>query len=193
MNLLVWRSSTEEGHCELRSAAIGSFVKALERGDVLPEDLSSRLKFRMDDLFPDAIELSDNQVVGDQIVISGRLKTELQKVLPQDRTQYLRVTILNHKGRVAADDYSILHPREVCDCIDLAASEVKWNRISKDVIRVCKKLVIREELVPSQLQVFRLKHWPAKVLVRKALAARLEKAGYVGLDFVEPSSYDGMD
>jgi hypothetical protein len=193
MNFLVWRSVTEEGRCELKSAAMGSFVKALERGDVLPEDLSSRLKFRMDDLFPDAIELSDNQVVGDQIVISGLLKKQLQKVLPPDQTQYLKVTILNHKGRVAADDYSILHPREVCDCIDLEASQVKWNPISKDVVRGCKKLVIHEQRIPSQLQVFRLKHWPAKVLVRKTLAAQLQKAGYVGLDFVAPSSYDGMD
>ena len=192
MKFLVWRSFTAEGRCQLTAAAMGSFVKALERGDVLPEDLSARVKFRMSDLFPDAIELSDNQVVGDQIVISGKLKHELQKVLPPDRAQYLRVTILNHKGRVAAGEHSILHPRDVCDCIDLTASGVQWNPVAKDVIRACEKLVIREEAIPPQLQVFRLKHWPAKVLVRKSLAAQLQEAGYVGLHFVAPSEYEGI-
>jgi hypothetical protein len=192
MSFLVWRGRIEEGHCALSPAAMGAFLTALERGDTMPEDLSQRVVFRMSDLFPDSIELSDNQVVANQIVISSSLRSVLSTVLPAQSTQYLKVKILNHKGRVAADDYTLLHPREVCDCIDLQASEVKWNPIAKHVIRKCARLIIREEAIPPQLQVFRLKHWPAKVLVRKSLAARLEEAGFVGLRFIEPAKYAGI-
>jgi hypothetical protein len=146
----------------------------------------------MSDNFPDDIELSDNHVVSGQIVVSSKLRRTLEKLLPPDRTQYLPAKIINHKGRVAADDYCIVHLHDVCDCIDLAASQVKWNPLNKTKIIGCKSLVIKPEAIDDRLQAFRLKHWGSKVLARQSVVKALQDQRFIGLRFVDPVKFTGI-
>jgi hypothetical protein len=191
MSFLLWRAGIQPGYCVLAPTLIDD-VDVLDDGTVVPADFSQPIEYRMSDDFPDDIQLGDNFEVADRIIVSNRLQQALAEFLPAKRIQYLPVKILNHKKRVAANDYAMLHPHDVCDCIDVQASKVKWNALNRERIFSCKSLVIRPESVAAEMQLFRPKHWAAKLLVRESLAKSLLKQGFVGLRFADPAKYRGV-
>jgi hypothetical protein len=191
MSFMLWRSRRKRGYCVLSPTNIED-VARLHAGETVPADFGQPIQYRMSDDFPDDIALGDNYAVADQIVISSRLRGALQPLLPPERFQFLPARIINHKGRVAADDYTILHPHDICDCIDLQASNVTWNALNKQRIFGCDSLVIDPRKVGDDLLVFRLKHWGAKILIRDSLAGPLKAQGFVGLDFIDPAGYMGV-
>jgi hypothetical protein len=191
MSFLLWRAETKSGHCVLSPTEIED-VDLLHEGAIVPPDFGQPIEYRMSDDFPDDIKLSDNYVVAGQVLVSGKLKHALEAILPHDRSQYLPVKIINHKGRVAATDYSILHPHYLCDCIDLQASQVKWNPLNKSKILSCKSLIIKQDAIGDSVQILRLKYWGARLLIRDSAAKNLKDAGFVGLHFIEPSKYSGV-
>jgi len=188
---LVWLAMTEPGHCVLSSARIKN-VGRLHQGETVPADFGQPIQYRMSDRFPDDIELSDNYERAGQIIVSNKLRQALQLKLPMERVQFLPVSILNHKKRVAAQDYSILHPHDVCDCINQKKSKITWNPLDKQEILSCDALIIDFDKVPEDLDVFRLQYWGSVVLARKSLADNLREQGFVGLNFVDPGRYSGI-
>jgi hypothetical protein len=191
MSYLLWSAHTEPGHCVLGSTLIPG-VEKLHHGETVPPDFAQPIAYPMNDLFPDDIALSDNYERAGQVIVSKRLRAALEHELHGHHLQFLPVTILNHKGRVAAQDYFILHSHDMCDCIDLKASKVRFNPLDKKEIMRCEKLVINDDAVPDDLSLFRLERWGSNIIVRKPLADALLKHGFVGLSFVDPLKYKGM-
>jgi hypothetical protein len=144
----------------------------------------------MDDDFPDDVALTDSLYGTIERVISPRAKAVLDAAKVGD-VEYLPVKIVNHKGRLAASDYLIVNPPSVVECVDIEASEVKWNRLQKDLIRSCERLVIDDTKVPRRVQLFRPKHVPFLLVVRRALAERMTGSGLSGMAFRELSDFDG--
>jgi hypothetical protein len=99
---------------------------------------------------------------------------------------------MNHKGRVASTEYSILHSLDVCDCIDLEKSQVKWNPLDKAKILSCNSLILKPEAMPPQLSLFRLKHWGSNIMASEALVKKLQEKGFIGFRFIEPSGFTGI-
>src|SRR5687767_8578816 len=118
MNIVLWRELATPGYCKLGSPKLWSTVK-LHAGESVVADYPGGLSYQMSDLFPDDILLSDNYQVAGQIIVSSKLKAYLQQALPDHALEFLAVSILNHKGRVASDEYFIVHPVGTQDCIDL--------------------------------------------------------------------------
>ena len=85
-----------------------------------------------------------------------------------------------------------MHPHDVLECIDVAASGVTWNSLNPEKILSCDRLVIRDASIDAAVQVFRPKNWGSKLLIRSSLASRLSKQGFVGLRFVDPATYTGV-
>jgi len=191
MSFLLWRAAVVPGYCVLSPTRIKN-VGTLHAGTAVPADFGQPIQYKMSVDFPDDIELGDNFEVADQIIVSSRLRQALAQILPAPRTQFLPVKIINHKNRVAADDYAILHPHDVLDCIDIAASQVKWNALNPEKILGCERLVIAAEGVGADVQVFRPRHWGAKILIRESLANRLLQQNFVGLRFADPAAYTGV-
>ena len=193
MSSLLWLSYTEPGHCVLAGTRIKNVGK-LHLGEAVPEDFGQPIEYGMSDLFPDDIALSDNYYVAGQVVVSKKLKEALEDTLTADhRVQYLPCSIVNHKKRLASDAYFIVHSQDVVDCIDLKKSGVQWNPLNKTQITLCKKLVINEDAVPKKIQVFRPKSWGSRMLVSESLAKRLTAGGFVGLRFLDPAEYTGIE
>lgn len=124
----------------------------------------------------------------DLVVVSPRVKEIIERRQPAD-TEFLRVKILNHKQRLAADDYWIVNPTRVQDCIDLEKSEVVWNEIDPSCIASCYSLAISEDRIEPGTVLFRAKHFPYPVFVQRSLAAELESSGASGIAFLEIEDY----
>jgi hypothetical protein len=167
-------------------------VAKLHDGEAVPPDFGQPIQFHMSDLLPDDIALSDNYDVGGQIVVSGKLKAALDAVVTGQEIQYLPASIINHKGRTASDDYFVLHPHDVCDCIDVKKSGVQWNPLNKRKIIGCKSLVLQPAAIPPALSLFRLKHWGSRIVATDAVATSLRGQRLVGLHFIDPAQYTGI-
>jgi hypothetical protein len=192
MSNLLWLSHTEPGHCVLAATRIKNVGK-LHLGESVPPDFGQPIQYRMSDLFPDDIALSDNYVVAGQIVVSRRLRDALETSLPGHHIQYLPVSIVNHKKRLASDEYFIVHSLDVFDCIDVAKSGVQWNPLDKNEITLCKRLVIKADAIPATMMLFRPKHWGSRMLASESLAKKLTAAGLVGMRFLDPAQYTGIE
>lgn len=190
MSHLIWLSHTEPGHCVLSPTRIKK-VGRLYAGEQVPEDFGQPIQYTMSDLFPDDIALSDNYEKG-QVIVSARLRAALTPLLAGQSVQFLPAKIINHKGRVAAEDYAILHPHAVVDAIDIEASQVDWSELAKNEIDYCKGLVLKD-LPADTPPLFRLKYWGSVLVVTTELAATLQSGGFVGLRFLEPKQFTGRN
>jgi hypothetical protein len=190
MSHLIWLSHTEPGHCVLSPTRIKK-VGRLYAGEQVPADFGQPIQYRMSDLFPDDIALSDNYEKG-QVIVSARLRAALTSLLAAQPIQYLPAKIINHKGRVAAEDYAIVHPHTVLDAIDIEASKVDWSELAKDEVDYCAGLVLKP-LPEDAPPLFRLKHWGSVLVVTTELAQKLQSGGFVGLRFLEPQKYTGRN
>ncbi len=145
----------------------------------------------MDPEFKKQVALSDNLWgPGGDRVISAKLKDFLAARNPID-VEFLPVSIINHKGKVASADYSILHPLRIVDCIDQKNSAFKWNAIKPDLIGSCSKLVLNLAAIPENLLFWRPRHLEHDVFVQRNLADEIVAAGFTGVRFKEVPDYGG--
>lgn len=189
--LLIWRNDYEEGFCVIESPEGIERDYELSVGASRAQGWSSDVICRMNPEYPDDLQLSDNLFGTLYIIVSKRIMEFLLKK-QIGNVEFLPVTILNHKGRVASKEYYIMNPLDVIDCIDLDRSGVKWNRIEPDMIESCEKLVLKDDAVQATSKVFRPKFWPTEILIRKELAEDLVSSGRTGLQFINPIEFIGI-
>jgi len=145
----------------------------------------------MDPNYPKDVALTDCLSGSTLLVASGRTR-ELLPHQPSDNVEFLPVTIVNHKGRVASRDYYVVHPLTVVECIDAPASGAVFSAIDPETIVCCDALVLNHDEIPPELELFRPKYWPDIVLIRQTLADRLVAAGLTGLNFWPLDEYTGL-
>jgi hypothetical protein len=191
MTYLRWASEYKDGYCVITTPKNDIDEKMCNAESFVgsfPDDVTCLMR----DDYPDDIELGDNLYGSIYPIISEKMKLFLLGKLPEGSVEFLPVSIVNHKGRVELENYYFIHPLILCDCIDLNASEVEWNELAPDTIADCMGLVLREEVIPDDLQLFRLKSWGDIIIIRSDLAEQLERAGFSGLYFPEAAGYDGL-
>jgi hypothetical protein len=153
--------------------------------DGFPSDVA----FHMDPDFPNNLRLVDNLLNSDRaMVVSPTLRDWLdQRRIP--RVEYLPVSIIDHRGRVASADYAIVHPVEPVDCIDRDRSEFSESRITPGQISRFRKMVIDDARVPPDRQIIRLQGFWGATLVRADLVRDLSQTAFSGLSFLPVSQY----
>ena len=191
MTIAIWLSSVPPGHCTLNPTRVPK-PRDLNNGLSVASTFPSDVSYRMSDRFPDDLLLSDNFKVAAQVLVSEALQLRLVSALPEHRLEFLPVSIINHKGRVASDRYFILHPLDVVDCIDIKKSKVSWNPLNKTEVMSSKGLVIDENAVPENLRMFRPRHWGGYIMLRPSLADELGEAGFSGLRFIPATGFTGI-
>jgi hypothetical protein len=189
MNYVVWCWSHDPKACELSPLENVPDSFELFYGVSRAKSFSPRALFRMDPDFLKAIRLNDSVRNEEKLIVaSKRLKNFLEAENVPD-TEYLRVKILNHKGKVASPDSFIVHQVGTQDCIDLKKSVIEWNSINPQQIDSVEKLVIDEKKIARDATLFRPKSLPTAILVRRDLADKLGNAGFTGIAFQEVAQY----
>ncbi len=192
MSLFIWQANIEEGYCVCLSLEGYEDAHKLKRGVSANDDFPEDAVFRMDPDFPKDIQLPDNvRNSGGFVLVSSELKEFISPHL-DDETELLRVSIMNHKDRLASDDYYIMNPTRIIDMIDIDRSDVIWNSINPDMIASCKRLVLKNDAALPQASVFRLKFLSRRVVLTEDLAEKLVEAGFSGLKFVSVDEFRGF-
>ena len=182
-----WSDASEEGYCVLDHIKNYEDTFRLYDGSRLGDEFPRDVFFPMNPDHPNDIRLADSiPNFNSSIVVSNRLKELVESQQPAD-VEYLNVSIHDHKGRVASSEYFVLNPYRVVDCLDVDASEVRWNRISKDRISSCRNPVFHFDTVDDDLLLFRVQHHPSTVLVAQRLVDLITQEGLVGPRFTPTS------
>lgn len=186
---LIWRTETVANALELDELQGVEDEWELNEGVPRANGFPDDARFTADPELPYNTLLVDNLYnIDELIVVSSRLKDFLES-RELNRVEYLLVSILNHKGRVAADDYFIVHPIEPVDCIDQALSGAQFSALDDDTISRVDKLVFDESKVDNRRELFRPKFFPSVTLVRRDLAEALDAAGFTGIRLLEIAQF----
>ncbi len=102
--------------------------------------------------------------------------------------EFLPVTIINHKNNPVGD-YFILHPVHPIDCMDIQASEAKPHVAVPKNIGEIKRIVLLDDRVELDRQVFKIKGLYREIIVSKALAEEIDAAGFTGVSWTNLRDY----
>lgn len=134
-------------------------------GEAIYADYPEDASVAMDPAEP-GIQLPD--LIGNissMLVVSNRFKEALASV-KTGNIEYLPLTILNHKGRVASSDYFIINSLEICDVADEDESDIEY--LDGDVAGV-DDLVIDYRKAKKAPDFFRLREDPTILLFNENL------------------------
>jgi hypothetical protein len=135
--------------------------------------------------FPHDTLLTDNLLNTDRLIVASRRLKEFLESQALTHVEYLPVTILNHKNRPASKDYFIVHPIDPIECLDEKASGAQRSNIDTDTIQKLKRLVIDEAKIEPTRSLFRAKHFPKVIFVRRTLADTIDATNFAGIRWME--------
>lgn len=161
----------------------------LRKGESVAEDWGDDVLFRMAPDFKKQIKLSDHLTNLDSVIVASERLQRLLKDSEVPNVEYLPVTIVNHKKKVASEEYCLVHPVGAQDCIDVAKSEIEWNEIDADDIDSADLLVLDESKIDARVVLFRVKGLTDAIFCARDLMEEMLDAGFTGISSLELSDY----
>ena len=189
MGFLVWTSSPVGNACRLEPIENVERFRDLDRGVSFGKAFPTDALARMSKSFKKDTRLIDDVTNGDGLKVCSKRLVEFLQAKKLKNVEYLSLTILDHKGKVASAEYSIVHPVVLQDALDLAASKPHYNAIRPKDIDEVEELVIDEKRVDPKVSVFRLAGLTQPVIVRRSLADEIAAAGFIGSYFLSLDRY----
>jgi hypothetical protein len=190
LDYVIWRANPVAGFCGLGPLQNVDDAFELKRGISREQGFPQNAEFHMDPAHPTSVKLGDNlYTLENVLVISKPLQEFLASREPLE-TEFLPVSIINHKGRVASPDYFIVNPLSVQDCIDQGQSKIEYNPIEKDLISVCEQLVLDDQRIDARYILFRPRFMPTVVLLRRDVADDALDAGFKGMRHTDIDEFE---
>jgi hypothetical protein len=184
LQFIVWDARAGQTFASLEGLENVPEVFELKRGFARAKGFPEKATFRMNARFPKKVQLADCAVNFEKVVVASKRVREILESKQAPDVEYLPVTILDHKGRVASADHVIVNPLQVIDCIDQARSTLTWNKIDPEYIAFLEGLVFKPGAIPPSSVVVRAKHLAATVFLRKDVADEIEAQGLTGAQFL---------
>lgn len=186
---VVWGYRDEGGSCMLDPPTGYDDDWEFYEGIPMAAGFPPGVSLRMSDDHKRNVRLTDNIMnLGTLIVASERL-TALLQAKALKNVEFLPVTIINHKRRVASRDYSIVHPVMSQDCLDLQKSGCTYSNISPGDIISVDRLVLDAARIDPNVAMFRIKDFGFPVVLRRELAEEIQAARLTSTQFRELDEY----
>lgn len=191
MDYMLWRPGRKiDGICRVKGVQGVQDAFELTEGTSRIQGWPEDARYPMDPSFPKDVALADSLYNPTVLLVSARVKIFLEDARVNN-VEFLRASVVNHKGRIASSDYYIVNPQDICDCIDIKSSGVQWNDLDPDSICLCDSLVLRTDVIPQCFQMFRLHRWRKLIVIRRELADAMNAADFTGLNICDPANYQG--
>jgi hypothetical protein len=185
--ILIYKSV--DGACVLKDLKGLEKTFRLNNGTSLAAEWPESVTLHMHPDFPTDILLVDNVLNADMLIVASKRLQECVRSRAPVEVEYLPVKIIDHKGRVASSEYSILHPTNPVDCIDKEQSVFEADLIDPNDIDTIEKLVLDDARIPQDRLFFRLRGFWGITLVRRDLASAISAAGCSGIEWLEVDDY----
>jgi hypothetical protein len=161
----------------------------LMRGVPFKDKFPAAAQYRMSKEHKKETGLNDDIPNTDSLKVCSSRLVEFLKKKNLKNVEYLPVSILNHKGKLASKEYFIVHPVLPQDALDADASQPSFNDINPEEIDSVARLVLNKRSLDPELRLFRLKAFFRPVLIEKKLADEIKGAGFVGSYIQAPERY----
>ncbi len=123
------------------------------------------------------------------LMVSGRMKALLERHASVD-IEFLRFTLLNHKGRLASDDCYIVNIIGTLDCVDLKKTKGHLDPMEDNKrFMQLRRLFLDERRIPPHANLFRISPMPTVILLRDDLQSILRQSGMTGFALQEVGSW----
>lgn len=189
MDYLVWERKNEGNSCMLMPPEGIDRDWELLKGVPRAASFPPAALFRMSNDHKRNIGLPDNLMnLAGLVVIHRRLRLFLEGKSLKN-IEHLPVSIINHKGRVASMNYSILHAIVPQDALDLQRSGAKYSPIIPADISSVDELVLDTTRIGPDVRIFRLRSFGFPLIIERSLAQEILQAGFTGTAFIELDRY----
>ncbi|ATB51511.1 imm11 family protein [Corallococcus macrosporus] len=146
----------------------------------IPESTTFTLSEEGGDMLCDFVENTSGT-----LIVSSRAREALEtEGITGDDFEYLPVTLKDKRGRALKSRFYIVNPLQKVECMDRERSEFSASARTDKILSV-QQLVVRQDMVPARLKLFRLGEWPRVIVIRLDLVQRLQEAQLTGLFVVE--------
>lgn len=148
----------------------------LKRGRLgaIAHHFPSDVQLVMDGRYRKDVKLYDQLFNLDRLVVASAAMRSFLERLEVPAVEFLPVAIIDHKGKVASTDYSLVNPYAIFDCIDRTASTLEWNALDPDLVSSAFPFVLDDSKIEPEYPMFRIKHIAQYVFVRDDLAEQIE-------------------
>jgi hypothetical protein len=189
MDVVIWRFTKVPHAANLYELKGLEKSFRLSKGVPLQDGFPSSVAFHMNPDFPDDLVLPDStDNVKDALLVSERLHRFLAAAaLP--KVEFLPVSVIDHKGRVASSQHVIVHPIEPVACVDLQASVYSKSEIVADKLQDVQKLVLDPDRLPKDRLLFKVLGLTRAVFVRRELAQAITAQGFTGVGWTEVGAF----
>ena len=171
-----------KGACSVTFISNQKFCWEISIGQSVAADWPADVVFRMNPESPTNVALVD--YISNQegmLLASPRLRDFLRdQALPD--LEFLKVAILDHKGRVTADDYSVVNCCRVVDCVDQKSSQFEWDGLDDPSMEM-ERMVINPAALGSDDRMIRPRYVPGLVLYRMDLVNAIRDGKFTGVGF----------
>jgi len=123
------------------------------------------------------------------LMVTERVK-ELLEAHAEAEIEYLRFTLINHKGRVVSDRFYIVNLLGALDCADMSQSRGTPHPIFPGEMQFIERLFLDEDKIPDDTNLLRLSIRPRVILIRDDLRQILEDAGITGALYLDQGEVD---
>lgn len=184
--VLEYPAGNPKGYCTLDDLEGFENDWAVSQGASLADSPPDQLSMSMyaeeprNTVLPDYVQNMDCLMI-----VSPRLKAflEAQEV---SHVEYYPIEIIDHKGKMASNEYSVAHLVDPVDCIDADASGAVWvnEGLATQRIDHLKMLVLDFARIPEQRRLFFPKYYNDYPILHRDLAEAMEKEGFTNVDIV---------
>jgi hypothetical protein len=115
------------------------------------------------------------------LIASPRLQDFFRAQVLTD-LEFLKIAILDHKGRIATRDYAVVHCCRVIDCVDQTKSRFEWDGLD-DPSMTMSKMVIDQKAVGPDDSMIRPRYVPGLTIYREDLVDAIKAGGFSGVGF----------
>lgn len=141
--------------------------------DTWPEEAEFTMKPRHPGLMVPDVVLNPHEC----LMVTDRMRALLERHIDSP-VEYLRFTLMNHKGRVADDSMWVVNLLDSVACADLEKTDGTESPFYPGELQDLLELHVIEEKLPTDRKIFRLGECPATILVRDDLRCAIEEAGF---------------
>ncbi|RJS22585.1 hypothetical protein DRW03_14875 [Corallococcus sp. H22C18031201] len=169
-----------DGYCAIFNIPEGmSKIHKPARGIRMGTEYPDGLRFSMTKQEP-GLKIAD--VIPNALnyfMVTKRMK-ELLEQHSGAEIEFLRFTLLNHRGRVASEDCYIANVIGTQECVDMQRTEGDLDPLKPERFMYLRRLALSEDKIETSAGVFRSAAVPRLMIVRRALKEQLEKEGITG-------------
>jgi hypothetical protein len=161
----------------------------LDDGAPLSDRFSKDAAFRMKKEFPDQVAVYDFLHNSAKVLLVSEAARGFFEDAKLAHVEYLKVALINHKGRKVKEPYFIVHSFPRVDCVDPKKTKHRLNMIDKEAwIDVSDVTLVPSKIKPD-FQLFMATHVPWLRLIRDDLAAKLQKTKLRGYTLSDPAKF----